>query len=58
MLTGSVGAMTKTASGIGGALSSFAGSLWGSSVTAKSEVPVEKEEEILDEAELKIKKLY
>jgi len=37
MLTDSVGAVKDTVSGIGGALSYYAGSLWGSSVAEEPE---------------------
>jgi hypothetical protein len=54
--------VTKTASaavgGLGGALSYYAGSLWGSSVPAQPEKPAVEEEEEIDEEKLKIKKLY
>ena len=41
MVSSSVGAVTQTVSGIGGALSYYAGSLWGSSVPAEPEKPAE-----------------
>ena len=58
LLDTSLGAVKGTVSGIGGALSYYAGSLWGSSVTTEPEKPKEENSTAKDPVTSKVAKLY